>query len=258
MTIKFDDALRTLQEMFPHIPPQAVRNCLIQNSGHMENTVAVLLTSPPQAFSVPQPRIQPNRPRPAPPMMGNQPSLSNAAGPWGRAPRGLPQTNVQNRPPVRQQPAPPPAPRHNLSEDFLRPPSYFFSKYQVQQSQSMVDEDAILAKVLQDSLFMSQLRENPEWVLQQMQPPSSISNRKPSDSANPTSLKARIRGQGADGNMHRNDEQEKFASKFKKLGGKARERLTKIAAGLKRNKGAKYQTLDTPTNDVGNYKPPPG
>jgi len=277
MAIRFEDALNTLVEMFPHIPRESVKNCLIQNNGHMENTVAVLLALPPGGFPAPAPQ----------PRSGRQPGFNrpvqrqNRAAP--RQNRAMPRQQVWGRPqyPPRQQrqqprPAQPPQPRrpqHNLADDFLRPPSYYFGKYGAVQNPSMSDEDAILAKVLQDSLFMSQLRENPEWVLQQMNnAPSSprsgpannavsreqLRNRIQGGSNDSEELKGRIKGMGNtvyDPNA--TQEQKNFSSKFSGLGSAARAKLARIAQGMQRKQ--KYQNLsmdDRMDGGVGAYKPP--
>jgi hypothetical protein len=48
-----------------------------------------------------------------------------------------------------------------LPDDFLRPPSYFQQKYGRHQ-RSQVEQDAILAQLLQDEMFLRELGENPE------------------------------------------------------------------------------------------------
>ncbi len=65
-----------------------------------------------------------------------------------------------------------------ISDDFLRPPSYFARKYNSQTNSrpsgpstanrnsvgqmSQIDQDAILAQMLQDELFMQEIQQNPE------------------------------------------------------------------------------------------------
>jgi len=270
MAIRFEDALNTLVEMFPHLPRESVKNCLIQNNGHMENTVSVLLASPPSGFMAPapQPRAAPQFNRPAP--------RQNRAIPpqqvWGRPQRNQPRPQPRARP-QRQQPVQPARPAHNLSDDFLRPPSYFFKKYGANPAQSMTDEDAILAKVLQDSMFMAQLRENPEWVLQQMNEPANLptnpedssavsrqelKSRIQSGNADSQDLKGRIKGMGNTGyNPNASQEQKNFSSKFSGLGSSARAKLARIAERLQRKK--KYQNLsmdDREDGNVGAYKAP--
>merc|ERR1712129_64587 len=74
----------------------------------------------------------------------------------------------------------------NLADDFLRPPSYFLSKYESNHefdkensNQRQIIEDELFAKALfEDSLFTADLQANPEWVLEEINASKSGSNKK--------------------------------------------------------------------------------
>jgi len=141
--ITFADALKTLKSMFADMDESVLKLVLESNQGRMETTVEHLLAMSGQAESPPQA---------AGPAAAGQNAAPAAYQPPAEAqPKNL--SNAPEKPMVTGQ--------HNLAEDFLRPPSYFKGAAASQQE----EEDLMLAKILQDSLFMADLQQHPEWVL---------------------------------------------------------------------------------------------
>lgn len=154
--ITFEEALATLQAMFAQADVSVLTAVLEQNQGHMERTIDMLLQ-----MNIPQSEG------------GNQPGVFIQSG--GNVIHVSPQPQSQPKTP-RSGALSPKTPRggkkkgfnQGVPDEFLRPPSYFkrqLQEQQEQQQQEDLDEDAQLAKLLQDQMFMEQLRRNPDFYL---------------------------------------------------------------------------------------------
>jgi len=195
--INYDAAIQTLKAMFTNVDESVLRLVLDTNGGRMETTVENLLqmtaaekqsnnqvvapSGPVPAAVAPPVAV----PRPAPAAVGRKPPaygsvtghnapLINSSNyvPDNTYPKGVPSGDAY-MPPKTMNMSPPPANRprqistakHDLPEDFLRPPSYWLNgKTNIVSEQEKEDEK--LAKILQDSFFMAELQKHPEWVLE--------------------------------------------------------------------------------------------
>merc|ERR1712173_333892 len=138
------NALDTLAAMFESVDRDVIHMILIEGcGGNMENAVEALLS---MTGGVPQTQT--------PPKQASKPQQKNNA----RRASQQQQSSV------------------NLADDFLRPPSYFLSKYEnshefdkENSAQRQIIEDEMFAKALfEDSLFTADLQANPEWVLEEI------------------------------------------------------------------------------------------
>jgi len=129
--VSYEEAMSSLQSMMPHLDSKLIAQTLQQNRGHLERTVEELLSLPDDASA----------------SALNFSSSSSSSS-----------THQRRRSSV----APPSVGGSNLPDDFLRQPSWFSSRYGEGGAQSQIDQDAILAQMLQDEMFMAEIRANPE------------------------------------------------------------------------------------------------
>merc|ERR1719499_1356219 len=194
-------------------------------------------------------------------------AMSSGAGAGGAAPDSAP-ANPEYKPPVptsaplTNEPATLPAGKHTLPDDFLRPPSYYKGAAKSQQ----LEEDEMLAKILQDSLFMAELQQHPEWILEQQR--AAKRNKKKSSSKNPRNWnvgqtgsinqemsQAEYTRQLNRQNTSNNERYQNFKSKFAGLGVSARGKLAALAARMKGNKqeqapATEYHALNSLDDDI--------
>eukprot|EP01084_Bolivina_argentea_P007678 14429_1 len=138
----------------------------------------------------------------------------------------------------------------NLPDDFLRPPSYFLSKYEssheidVERAQKrQIIEDEIFAKaIFEDSLFTADLHANPEWVLEEIN-----KNQNKNQNKNKYKYKNKKflwRDEEENGNIDLdnidpsdlNARKISFKQRFNTLGNTAKQKLGILAHKLQRNK----------------------
>merc|ERR1712048_698240 len=162
---------------------------------------------------------------------------------------GISQSQSQSQPKPKPKPKPKPEQQQqhqssiNLPDDFLRPPSYFLSKYESPHEidkesaqQRQIIEDEMFAKaVFEDSLFAADLHANPEWVLEEINNNKKNKNKKKIggfswreqeqqidlDNVDPSDLNAR---------------KISFKQRFNTLGNTAKQKLGILAHKLQRNK----------------------
>eukprot|EP00486_Rosalina_sp_Unknown_P016960 CAMPEP_0201595146 /NCGR_PEP_ID=MMETSP0190_2-20130828/192242_1 /ASSEMBLY_ACC=CAM_ASM_000263 /TAXON_ID=37353 /ORGANISM="Rosalina sp." /LENGTH=169 /DNA_ID=CAMNT_0048055025 /DNA_START=954 /DNA_END=1460 /DNA_ORIENTATION=- len=142
--LSINNALDTLCTMFESVDRDVIHMILIEGcGGNMESAVEALLT---MTGGVSQQQQQQQQQQPQPPQ---QPKKAQ--------PRQQQQQQQQSS--------------INLPDDFLRPPSYFLSKYENSHeydfenaSKRQIIEDEMFAKaIFEDSLFSADLHANPEW-----------------------------------------------------------------------------------------------
>merc|ERR1712228_737658 len=142
----------------------------------------------------------------------------------------------------------------NLADDFLRPPSYFLSKYENEHEfdkerseQRQIIEDEMFAKaIFEDSLFTADLHANPEWVLEEIQNSKNKNKKKEKKKENKFSWRGG--GQQIDLNNGQqidlnnvdpsdvNARKQSFKQRFNTLGNAAIQKLGVLAQKLQRNK----------------------
>jgi len=308
--INYDSAIQTLKAMFTGVDESVLRLVLDTNGGRMETTVENLLqmtagekqrTNEVAASSGPAPAAvaAPNavvRPGPAPVEQNHPAAFSSSAGPSAplinspyRAQEVLPTglSRDQYLPPKAMSISPPPANRprqistakHDLPADFLRPPSYWLggSKNSVSMSVSEQEkEDAKLAAILQDSIFMSELQKHPEWVLDAQNGANTGANAAPSGVPNavPKQPAQRNWNVGRSGSINQNrnvnsvngqaeytrsindannTRYDAFKSRMGDLGTAARSRLATLAERFKKSNNQQvsnsYQALGSDKHD---------
>merc|ERR1719245_249585 len=166
-------------------------------------------------------------------------------------------SGVAYNPPAAMSISPPPANRprqistanHDLPEDFMRPPSYWLSleKSGISEQEK---EDEKLAQILQDSLFMAELQEHPEWVLDAQRgadPRPSGANTAPQPAAQ------RGWNAGRSGNLNQSMQRansggqadtkyDAFKSKMSDLGAAAKSKLITLAERFKTNNNQDVRT----------------
>lgn len=136
-TISYEAAMATLQTMFPTADPSVISMVLESNGGHMERTVENMLSM----------NLLPGA------------AGSDASANAGAAAEPGDDGGV----------SPTPAPAANkdsdifrsLPDDFLRPPSYY-QKHLKTKTEQQMEQDEMLAQMLQDEMFMEDLRRNPQ------------------------------------------------------------------------------------------------
>lgn len=181
MSVSYEQAMQTLVSMFGTVDREVIAMLLQNNKGHMENTIENLLamTAGP-ADQAPPPRQQPQQPQ----ARGSAPQPARASQQQGRDEHksGHPPSSASQR-----RPAADPSANdvYKLPSDFLQPPSYFEAivgpapelmdpqmrmqrkSSNVEEIQAQIDQDHLLAQMLQDEQFMADLANNPERYGQQ-------------------------------------------------------------------------------------------
>eukprot|EP01084_Bolivina_argentea_P165182 287017_1 len=226
--VSINAALDTLCSMFESVDRDVVHMILIEGcGGNMENAVEALLTMT-GGISQQQQKGN-NKPKTKPKQAPSQPQ---------------PQQSMMN-----------------LPDDFLRPPSYFLSKYEnahefdkERAEQRQIIEDEMFAKaIFEDSLFAADLHANPEWVLEEIN-----KSKKKSKTKNKNNLK----NKGFSWRGHDDDEAQidlnnvdpsdvnarkiSFKQRFNTLGNTAKQKLGILAHKLQRNKQeSKHKNRDS-------------
>ena len=123
-------AAKTLEGMFPQIKPGVILLVLESNGGHMEHSIEALLSMSEPSATDAEASTAPDSADPGPSVVG---SIALA-----------PSTGVRNP----------------LPDDFLRVPG---SATSGTTSAAQQAQDAALAQMMVDDLFMDELRSNPEF-----------------------------------------------------------------------------------------------
>merc|ERR1712228_373587 len=142
----------------------------------------------------------------------------------------------------------------NLADDFLRPPSYFLSKYendhefdkQSSEERQIIEDEMFAKAIFEDSLFTADLHANPEWVLEEINNAKKQSKKKKKKKENKFSWR------GGGGHFDYDDGQQidldnvdpsdvnarkqSFKQRFNTLGNAAKQKLGVLAHKLQRNK----------------------
>merc|ERR1719411_605181 len=164
---------------------------------------------------------------------------------------GVPPSQAQPKPQKQKQPSKPSQQQSsvNLADDFLRPPSYFLSKYENNHefdkdnaAQRQIIEDEMFAKaIFEDSLFTADLAANPEWVLQERH---GSKGKKKKKKQNKFSWKNSAFDYDDDQPIDLNNvdpsdvnaRRQSFKQRFNMLGNAAKQKLGDLAQKLQRNK----------------------
>jgi len=137
----------------------------------------------------------------------------------------------------------------NLPADFLRPPSYFLSKFEndhemdaERAAQRQMVEDEMFAKaIFEDSLFAADLHANPEWVLEEMSAKKKV--KAPAKAKGKFSWRAPEQEVDLD-NVDPSDVNARrlsFKQRFNTLGSAAKHKLGELAQKMQRNKQEQKQ-----------------
>uniref|UniRef100_A0A7S3YKM5 PDZ domain-containing protein n=1 Tax=Lotharella globosa TaxID=91324 RepID=A0A7S3YKM5_9EUKA len=134
-----------------------------------------------------------------------------------------------------------------VPDDFLRTPSYF-QQHGMKKAQSQMEKDAALARLLQDEMFMEELRNNPDAFLEGRPRRSGNQRRARTQAAlvqtnsapgsNPAgpAPQADLSGQGSA------PKKTTWSERWSKLGDAAKERLAKMAEFFKNKKNDQKTT----------------
>lgn len=242
--ITIEDAVKTLKEMFGEVDENVLRLILESNGGRMEPTVEHLLqiTGQNVGSSISEA-----------PAIGDVPPGDPKPG-AGVQEGYVPPTVGTSPPQPENQPKQITQARYDLDHDFLRPPSWWLrhsdkNSRDAVESKDREKEDMKFAQILQDSLFMSELKKHPEWVLDKEQD----GNRK--------------RAIREDNSYYTNEpntdkglsKYESFKNKFSDLGTSARAKLATLAQRFQGNEGreetyptANYHALESIDDDPDN------
>mmetsp|Transcript_14978 Transcript_14978/g.36676 ORF Transcript_14978/g.36676 Transcript_14978/m.36676 type:complete len:455 (+) Transcript_14978:397-1761(+) len=117
-----------------------------------------------------------------------------------------------------------------VPDNFLRPPAYFKSGSST-HTRNQLEQDEQLARLLQDELFMEDLRNNPDAYLRRQPSRAQRTQTRPRPAA--TARRADISGSGSQ------EPKATFKERMSKLGASARERLRKMALFFKSKKTEK-------------------
>lgn len=194
MSVTYESAMSTLTTMFGSIDPEVIGMILQANNGHMERTVEHLLAmdgekdqAPPPQQHRPQPQQQP------PPRAAQQPMA------YQPPPQQQQRRESMNEQKSGPQPVSPVDNSANdiyqLPDDFLRPPSYYESlvgpapellapsgvkaPQTAEERQSQIDQDHLLAQMLNDQQFMEDLANNPERYGSPAEPQAQVPRSQP-------------------------------------------------------------------------------
>jgi len=213
--VTINAALDTLCTMFESVDRDVIHMILIEGcGGNMESAVEALLT---MTGGISQSQSQ-SQPKPKP------------------KPKPKPEQQQQHQSSI------------NLPDDFLRPPSYFLSKYESSHEidkesaqQRQIIEDEMFAKaVFEDSLFAADLHANPEWVLEEINNNKKNKNKKKNNKKKIGGFSWREQEQQIDlDNVDPSDLNARkisFKQRFNTLGNTAKQKLGILAHKLQRNK----------------------
>jgi len=210
--------------MFPTMEKKVLHMVLESNGGHMEATIACLLQMN-------------DEPKGKPAGGASQaPAASQITITSGSSPENKSSPSPSHGHAHQAAPAlPPKQPRsagsgmYSLPDDFLRPPSFFKSQGPAAGSSgplSQMDQDAMLAAMLQDDLFMQDLMKRPDvyMVPPRLGPPVVEGQVVPPAGGAGSSAS----GSGSGGSN--------VSEKFSNLGSAAKAKIAEIAARFKRSK----------------------
>jgi hypothetical protein len=226
MSISYEEALGTLSAMFGDPWTQDTLDTVLRiKKGHMENTVEAILQhgdGDPQALIKQLQSGASDSNTAMDEAIARQIAQEERGGSGGR--RSTTTTS---------QPAPAPKPKGRgtpteLPPDFLRIPG---APIPTAASNSTMDADEALARMLQDELFSQELANNPEFAhLARGGRPRMVGGR-PSRSRNVGEM-PRASAAGYPGGGHRRDHHEgpNILDKLSEMGGEARSRLAAFAA----------------------------
>jgi hypothetical protein len=226
MSISYEEALGTLSAMFGDPWTQDTLDTVLRiKKGHMENTVEAILQhggGDPQALIKQLQSGASDSNTAMDEAIARQIAQEERGGSGGR--RSTTTTS---------QPAPAPKPKGRgtpteLPPDFLRIPG---APIPTAASNSTMDADEALARMLQDELFSQELANNPEFAhLARGGRPRMVGGR-PSRSKNVGEM-PRASAAGYPGGGHRRDHHEgpNILDKLSEMGGEARSRLAAFAA----------------------------
>jgi len=244
--ITIEDAVKTLKDMFTEVDESVLRLIIESNGGRMEPTVEHLLQITGQNVGSSNPGAPTN---------GD--ASSGQPKPKSSTQNGyVPPDVVSTSPKPENQPRQITQARYDVAHDFLRPPSWW-KRHADQNSRDAVElkdlekEDMKFAQILQDSLFMAELKKHPEWVLDKER---KGNQKRPitTNEDNSFFTNEPITDTGV-------SKYESFKNKFSVLGTAARDKLATIAQRLQRNDGpeetyptANYHALESIDDDEDN------
>jgi len=251
MSLTYPAAMAELQTMFPTMDKSVLHVVLESNGGHMEATIGCLLQMTTDDSSKKKNDSQiviTSSPKAPSPSHASSSSSSASASNYASYPHA-----------TQSAPAPPPKAvaravpnsgaaiggSSTLPDDFLRPPSYFKSQGSPSGggAPSQMDQDAQLAAMLQDEMFMQDLMKRPDIYMAAAGLPSFAPPRNANPNAPATASSASAPGHQG----------EKISEKFAHLGAAAKAKLAVIASKFKRTKkggggilnpSAQYRDLD--------------
>ena len=253
--VTINAALDTLCNMFESVDRDVVHMILIEGcGGNMESAVEALLT---MTGGISQKQKQQKQPQSQSQSPKRQQQQQQQQSSQLQSQQSKPQQSQQSQ--QQQQGS-----LINLPDDFLRPPSYFLSKYENSHeynfenaSKRQIIEDEMFAKaIFEDSLFSADLHANPEWVLEELnndkqkqQHQGNNNNNKKKKNKKKYSWRGQYNSQFEDeDNEHRqidldnvdpsdlNARKISFKQRFNSLGVSAKQKLGNLAHKLQRNK----------------------
>jgi len=237
MSVSYENAIATLHAMFAEVDTDVIKMVLDNNGGHMERTVENLLamTGGAPAADVQQQPQQEQQPQPAQHQQqaATQPVLYGAPGAIRLAQadvrhQRVPQDHPSQRLRQHQQPMPQQQQQQHhsvLADDFLRPPSWWAkhnSGASSSFSSSQVEQDEQIARMLADELFLEELRQHPEWLMD--------------DPSQRRRQRNRAQNQNANSNSRSDSPSPSFRDKMSKLSDKAKLKFKLLAAKFSRDK----------------------
>lgn len=237
MSLTFEEAVTNLQVMFPALDTGVIAAVLESNGGHMEHTVTQLLELDAGAAA--------GAPQPAK-------GKADGSGPGPAAPSKPPARTAPSsaRAPVMHAPAASAAAasssdasgarrwRNPLPDDFLRVPAV--GAAHTSSSSNQVMQDQLLAQMLENELFLEELRNNPEfagYLFEEADPDSRVRHRAHGAGAG---------RQAATGPTW----QERLAS----MGGGMKRKFNSLALRFKRNTGGGARSSSTGGGDPSQYR----
>eukprot|EP00484_Ammonia_sp_Unknown_P000361 CAMPEP_0197023612 /NCGR_PEP_ID=MMETSP1384-20130603/4281_1 /TAXON_ID=29189 /ORGANISM="Ammonia sp." /LENGTH=341 /DNA_ID=CAMNT_0042451853 /DNA_START=29 /DNA_END=1054 /DNA_ORIENTATION=+ len=247
--VTINAALDTLCAMFDSVDRDVVHMILIEGcGGNMESAVEALLT---MTGGVTEKSGSKSKARAAQPPRSQSQSQSQSQA---QAPSNAPQSQSQSQAQAQPQSF------LNLPDDFLRPPSYFLSKYEnahdydfgSAQDRQLIEDELFAKAMFEDSLFSADLQKNPEWVLEEME---AKPNKNKGKNKKKGKGQAQFSWRGQYGAQFQEDDVEhtqidlehvdpsdlnarrlSFKQRFNSLGSSAKQKLGNLAHKLQRNK----------------------
>jgi len=236
--ITIDEAVKTLKEMFAGVEESVVKLILESNGGRMEPTVEnlLLITGSTDVVS--------NRVT----------NVTGGAVPGELSPEAptregeyVPPGMVSSSPKAANKLRQVTIARHDLNREFLRPPSYW-KGHPDKESRDKAGiaeqekEDLLLAQMLQDSLFMSELKKHPEWLIENDKSHSRKKDKKTKNNSNTKNTQ----------NDSTVSAYDSFKDKISELGTAARSKLSMLAEKFQKKEGhedsypsANYHALES-------------